>query len=64
MRTRELQQLDVFLNRTRTHTFNILNSVLWLRGSKSAIVRAPASLRPRAALGVARRGVGALPPAT
>jgi len=37
-RSRELAQLDTFLNRAR-YTLHLLDSVLWLRGAKACPVR-------------------------
>jgi hypothetical protein len=38
-RSRELERLDAFLNRTRVHKLHLLTSVLWLRGRKLSAVR-------------------------
>ena len=38
-RSRELERLDAFLNRSRVHKLHLLTSVLWLRGRKIAGVR-------------------------
>ena len=57
-RPRELQRLDDCLNCTRSHTFYVLKSMLWLRGAKARVVRRTA--RPEASAIVYRGRVGAI----
>jgi len=48
-RSRELERLDAFLNRTRVQKVHLLTSMLWLRGRKlSAVCRLSAAAGPQA----------------
>jgi transposase InsO family protein len=61
-RSPDLKQLDIFLNRAGRRAIRVLDSMLWLRGSKVSAVRRQEHRDPPPAVSFRRTSQGLAPP--